>query len=521
MQQEIERLATLRPIEYSKARSDAAKQLGVTPAVLDREVSLFKSEARAATKANRLQARGHINGHGEGRTVEAIPEAAYDDEGSPEFSDDHLALSFASRHRRELRYTSIFGRWSRWTGQYWQADETMEVFTLARKICRDAARAAGDRNQDKEAKTIASARTVAAVVSLARSDRRHAAVKDQWDADPWALNTQSGIIDLRSCAQRPHDPASYCTAITACGTADNCDLWLEFLNRSMGGNQELISFLQRVSGYCLTGLTIEHAIFFLYGSGANGKSVFVSTLAGILADYHKSAPVEIFMESKTDRHPTELAMLNGPRLVTVTETEEGRKWAEAKLKALTGGDKISAHFMRQDFFEYTPKFKLMIAGNHKPSLRTVDEAIRRRMNLIPFSVTIPEDERDPDLAKKLQAEWPGILSWMLAGCAEWQRIGLQPPEAVKIATEAYLANEDAFALWADECCRRDPTRFETGAALFKSWSEWCKKAGEFPGKRKEFNDKLLAFGCHEDRKEKARGYFGLDVISYASGNIDD
>lgn len=536
--EEIARLAGLGPIAYSSERVAVAEQMGVAPKVLDAEIKLFKVMAEVAIKAEKAAVRAlakaerdalktrtksqHINGHGFDRTTELVPLAgAEPEERSPAFSDDALALEFAQRHRNDLRYTALFGRWSRWTGQYWQSDETMEVFTMARKVCRDGAHEAEHADKDKEARMIASARTVAAVVSLARSDRRHAAVKEQWDADPWMLNTQTGILDLRNCVQRPHDPNAYCTAITSCGTADNCDLWLEFLNRSMGGNQELIAFLQRVAGYCLTGLTTEHAIFFLYGSGANGKSVFVSTLAGILADYHKSAPVEIFMESKTDRHPTELAMLNGPRLVTVTETEEGRKWAEAKLKALTGGDKISAHFMRQDFFEYTPKFKLMIAGNHKPSLRTVDEAIRRRMNLIPFSVTIPKEERDLDLTKKLRAEWPGILSWMLAGCAEWQRIGLRPPDAVKIATEAYLANEDSFSIWIEESCRREPTAFETGAALFSSWSDWCKKVGEYPGRRKEFNEKLIAAGCHEDRRKAARGFSGLDVISYASGEFDE
>src|SRR5262249_9400947 len=154
-----------------------------------------------------------------------------------------------------------------------------------------------------------------------------------------------------------------------------------------------------------------HALFFLHGLGANGKSVFLNTVSGILGDYHRAAPIETFTASRSDRHPTELAMLRGARLVTATETEEGRHWAEARIKALTGGDPISARFMHQDFFEFIPKFKLMIAGNHKPSLRSVDEAIRRRFNLVPFSVTIPAEERDETLAERLRTEWPGILDW--------------------------------------------------------------------------------------------------------------
>lgn len=150
------------------------------------------------------------------------------------------------------------------------------------------------------------------------------------------------------------------------------------------GHQELIDYLQRVLGYSLAGITREHALFFLYGTGANGKSVFINTVAGVLADYHKTAPIETFTASQSDRHPTDLAGLRGARLVTATETEEGRPWAESKIKVLTGGDKVAARFMRQDFFEFVPSFKLLVGGNHMPSLRSVDEAMRRRIHSFHF-----------------------------------------------------------------------------------------------------------------------------------------
>ena len=173
-------------------------------------------------------------------------------------------------------------------------------------------------------------------------------------------------------------------------------------------------------GYALTGITREHALFFLYGTGANGKSVFLNTVSGIMADYATTAPIETFIASRDERHPTDIAGLQGARLVTAFETEDGRRWAESKLKALTGGDRVAARFMRQDFFEFVPQFKLLIAGNHKPRLRAVDEAMRRRFNLVPFTVTIPEPERDKDLAEKLRDEWPGILRWMVERCLAWQ-----------------------------------------------------------------------------------------------------
>lgn len=203
-------------------------------------------------------------------------------------------------------------------------------------------------------------------------------------------------------------------------------MFFHFLDRITAGNCDLASFLQRIFGYSLTGLINEHALFFMYGTGANGKSVFISTVAGILNDYARTAPIETFIVSTGEKHPTELAGLQGARLVSAIETEDGRRWAESKIKALTGGDKIAARFMRQDFFEFTPQFKLIVAGNHKPGLRSVDEAVRRRLNLIPFVVTIPENERDKDLGHKLKTEWPRILQWAIEGCLAWQRQGLRP-----------------------------------------------------------------------------------------------
>ena len=226
---------------------------------------------------------------------------------------------------------------------------------------------------------------------LSKADRRLAATIDQWDADPWLLNTPGGVTDLRDGVTRPHRHDYYMSKITtvAPDRMSTPSLWLSFLDKVTGGNAELVAFLQRVAGYSLTGDTREHALFFLYGVGANGKTTFLNAITGALGDYCRNAPIETFTANKNDRHPTDLAGLRGARLVTAVETEEGRQWAESKIKSLTGGDKISARFMRQDFFEYTPQFKLLIAGNHKPGLRSVDEAIRRRMHLIPFTVTIP------------------------------------------------------------------------------------------------------------------------------------
>src|SRR5262245_58244201 len=323
--------------------------------------------------------------------VIALDRAREAESRPPEFADDELALRFAEHHKDSLRYVAALGRWLIFDGMRWRFDETLMVRDFARKICREAS----VRCKGKSAKTIASAKTVAAVERLAQADRRIAATVEQFDADPWLLNTPAGIVDLRLGDICDHDAHAYLTKITVVAPDDACPTptWRAFLDRIMGDHGEVIDYLQRVAGYSLTGSTQEHALFFCYGLGANGKTTFLNAITACAGDYHRAAPIETFTASNHDQHPTDLAALRGARMVTAVETEEGRRWADSRIKTLTGGDKIAARFMRQDFFEYTPQFKLIIAGNHKPGLRSVDEAIRRRFNLIPFSVTIPPDER--------------------------------------------------------------------------------------------------------------------------------
>jgi putative DNA primase/helicase len=260
-----------------------------------------------------------------------------------------------------------------------------------------------------------------------------------------------------------------------------------------------------MTGYSLTGDTSEHALFFACGIGANGKSTFLNAVSGMLGEYHRTAPIETFVATQTDRHPTDLAGLRGARMVSAVETEEGRRWAESKIKSLTGGDKVSARFMRQDFFEYVPQFKLLIAGNHKPSLRTVDDAIRRRFHMIPFAVTIPPEQRDTTLGDRLKEEWPGILTWAIEGCIEWQEKGLAAPTAVLDATKKYLEAEDAINSWIDECCERDHRAWTNSTELFASWKAWADRSGEEAGSQKSFVQKLDSYPGIEYESEDAAG----------------
>ncbi|CAJ0728670.1 phage/plasmid primase, P4 family [Ralstonia mannitolilytica] len=425
-------------------------------------------------------------------------------------TEDALALAFTRRYHRDWRYVAAWGRWLVWDGHRWRTEDTLAATDLIRSVCRHAAVHA---DNPKIAAKLASSGTVGGVERLARADRRHAATTAEWDADPWMLNTPGGVVDLKTGRQRPHDRADRMTKITTATPGGDCPIWRQFLVEITGGDAELQAYLQRMAGYALTGSTQEHALFFLYGTGANGKSVFVNTLATILGDYATNAPMDTFMETRTDRHPTDMAGLRGARFVSAIETEQGRRWAESKVKNLTGGDKISARFMRQDFFEFFPQFKLVVAGNHKPAIRNIDEAMKRRLHLIPFTITVPPERRDKHLQQKLLAERDGILAWSVQGCLDWQRLGrLDPPQQVLEATEEYFEAEDALGRWLDERCVREANAKSLTAELFNDWKQWADSAGEFIGSQKRFSDLLITRGVEKWRNTAGlRGFRGVGL----------
>lgn len=427
----------------------------------------------------------------------------------PGFTDDALALKFTARHAENWRFTAAWGHWLHWDGICWRRENTLRAFDLARLICREAASRC---TKARIAAKIASANTVAAVERLARADRKHAATTDQWDSDIWLLNTPGGCVDLHVGRSGAHKRLDYITKSSAANVGPEHEKparWLAFLNDVTNGDQELQGYLARMAGYGLTGITSEHALFFLYGTGANGKSVFLNTLSSVMGDYAASAPMDTFMQTKTDRHPTDLAGLRGARLVTSIEVEKGRRWAEAKIKALTGGDKICARFMRQDFFDYKPQFKLIIAGNNKPSIRDVDEAMKRRLHLVPFTVTIPAEKRDQLLPDRLLTERDGILRWAIDGCLEWQRIGLKPPTCVVSATEEYLESEDALGRWLEEQCEKNSSAVVTMEDLYQSWKIWAERCGEYLGSMKKLSEDLTKRGFQRWRSSQRKGFKGI------------
>ena len=440
-------------------------------------------------------------------TVDDEPVASTDE--SVWGTEDALALAFTRRYHRDWRYVATWGRWLIWDGCRWRTEDTLAATDLIRSVCRHAALKS---NNPKIAAKLASASTVGGVERLARADRRHAATTDEWDADPWLLNTPGGVVDLKTGRTRANERADRMTKITTATPRGKCPQWTAFLAGITGGDGELQAYLQRMVGYCLTGTTSAHALFFLYGTGANGKSVFANVVSTMLGDYAATASMDTFVETRGDRHPTDLAGLRGARFVTAIETEQGRRLNEAKVKAITGGDKISARFMHKDFFEFWPNFKPAIVGNHKPAIRNIDEAMRRRMHMIPFTVTVPPERRDPHLTEKLLAERDGILAWAVEGCLAWQREGLKPPACVQAATDEYFESEDALGRWLEERCVRVASAKSLTAQLFSDWKQWAEAAGEFVGTQRRFSDLLLTRGLEKWRNGVGvRGFQGIGL----------
>lgn len=401
-----------------------------------------------------------------------------------EVSEDSIALAFTAHHGGDLLFDHHVGKWFRWNSVFWEMDETDLAIDYARKL----ARILGDGKR-----IFGRAATAAGVEKLARADRTHAVTSAAWDRDPLLLGTPSGTVNLRTGELYDPRREDRITRQTGCAPAHgDPERWLRFLEESLGGDQELIEFLQLWCGYCLTGLTVAHALLFIFGPGGNGKSVFLNTVLNVLGTYGAVAAMETFTASRNDRHSTELAMLRGARLVTASETEEGRAWAEAKIKAMTGGDPITARFMRQDNFTFRPQFKLTIAGNHAPSLKTVDDAMRRRFNIAPF--VLKPAQPDKMLEEKLKDEYPQILAWMIRGAKLFLASGLTRPEAVIAATDEYFSEQDVFGQWFDERCVETPGRWDLVSKFYANWAAFAKANGEDPGTMKAFGSDMKRRG---------------------------
>jgi putative DNA primase/helicase len=438
--------------------------------------------------------------------------------GSPQttktLSEDRFAREFTECHGENTRFCHTSGQWFVFNGNHWVSDHTKQVSNLIRVIIRELSAGAA---------TFSKSSVVNGTENLAKNDRAHAVTTGFWDAHTYLLGTPKGTVDLKTGDLRPACPKDAITKVTACAPEDGSPAtWLRFLNDATGNDPSMVRYLQQICGYALTGDTKEHALFFVHGHGGNGKSVFLNTVAGILADYATTASMETFTAQKFAQHSTELAMLVGARLVSASETEADRKLAEARIKQLTGGDPITARFMRQDNFTFQPQFKLMIIGNHEPRIQHVDDAIRRRFNVLPF--TFKPQNPDKDLEKKLKSEWPQILNWIIEGCIDWQANGLIRPAKVTAATEEYFDDQDIFGQWLKTKCtinlKMDHFKVPVSTA-FKSWSDFAEEMGEPAGDKQGLGRRLKKFGIESKPKSnfetgiKERYYIGMIINNHS------
>lgn len=425
--------------------------------------------------------------------------------GAITLTEDSLATLFEQEHIGRLVYAHNRGKWfvyGGWTGT-WGRDLVGLVPHWIREFVRNL-------NADQQAKW-AKASVVSSVEKFCQRAPGLARLGDEFDSISWLLGTPSGVIDLRTgeaLQQSPDHYVSQCTSVSPSATRP--ELWLKFLDQATGGDVDLVSYLQRLAGYCLTGDAREEVVVFMHGPGGNGKGVFMNALRDILGEYARQASMQMLLASKGDRHPTDLANLFGARLVLASESPEGRRWDDERVKALTGRDAISARYMNRDFFQFIPCFKLLVASNHKPRISTVDDAWRRRLHLVPF--TRKPEKPDPELKDKISGEYPAILQWMIEGAEWWYREGLCAPDAVAKATAEYFREEDVIGLWFAESCEETlATEYTERTALHQSYATWCKGMGHAAANVHSMTRWFKAHGFEQHQTNKTRPILGVKL----------
>lgn len=447
------------------------------------------------------------------------------------FTDLGNSRRIADQHRGCMVFCHPWDRWLVWDGCRWRPDdsgaavrkakETVDsIFETARKDFAKAAAAAknlddaGKKERIKRASSVLShamksqsEKSITSALLLARSEMP--VQPESLDQDSWLLNCPNGTLDLRTGAMRPHSKDDCITKL--CPTELSgvpCPRWLQFLDEVFVGRTDLVSWLQKLMGYCLTGDTSEHVLPILWGGGANGKSTLVNVLLRVLgSDYSGKAQKELLLLSKYSQHPTGLAALHGKRLVAAVESGESAKLDEVTVKELTGGDRIKCRRMREDFWEFVPTHKILLATNYRPVVLGTDEAIWRRILLIPFEATFDDSHQDKFLLEKLTAEAPGILQWLVDGCLRWQKEGLGRVEAVKLATASYRAEQDRLADFIDEHYEKNVDGKVRIQDFRELYSSWCFRSKVVPLNHKELAPALLKKGFDRDGTKKF--YLGL------------
>ena len=434
----------------------------------------------------------------------------------PRDTDIANARRFVRQHGDDVRWTPERG-WLVWDGTRWQPDDIRRIHSKAKstveKIFDEIKLASEQDDIFRWAKRSQSARAIKDLLFLAQSDPKITARQSEFDDDPWLLNCQNGIVDLRTGQLRPHAREEFLTRVAPIEYDPDArsERWLAFLDRIMDGNADLLTFVQRAAGYSLTASVREQVLFFCYGGGQNGKTVFLETMQRLLGDYALNARTETIMAKRDAGIPNDVARLAGARFVAINETADGQKLHEPLIKDMTGGDTMTARYLHREFFDFRPMFKLWLRGNHKPQITGTDEGIWRRIRLIPFTVTIPESERDGTLGEKLAKELPGVLAWAVAGCLDWQKHGLGMPEAVADAVREYRTEMDVLGQFLEERCRVTRNAQVTAKALYVAYRQWANETGENAVNQTRFGLAMVERGFRKKRERAGVLYHGIEL----------
>ncbi len=412
---------------------------------------------------------------------------------------------FVDRYKEIIRRCFAWKKWLVWAGKTWSIDNNGQILRLAKDTVKHIYEEAGSISDIQQRQSLAkwavsseSEHRINAMVSLSESESGIPISPNELDTNSYLLNCQNGTIDLKTEELKPHDPKDFITKIIPVeyDPAAQCPQWLGFLETIFNWNYDLISFTQRAVGYSLTGDTSEQCLFLLHGLGANGKSTFIDVVSMLLGDYSQGADFETFLIHKNETIRNDLARMTGRRFISAIESEGERRLAEVLIKQLTGGDTITARFLFGEYFDFKPTFKIWLAANHKPNIRGTDYAIWRRIKLIPFNVTIPEEKRISKtiLMDTFKKELPGILTWAAQGCLEWQKNGLQTPEEIKSATNGYREEMDFIGAFLGECCILTPEVRSKASDLYGVYKKWCETGGEYALSQRSFGLRLTERG---------------------------
>lgn len=451
------------------------------------------------------------------------------------FTDTGNAARVVERHSDGMRYCHQWGKWLIWDGSRWGDDvagsavkkaklvfeelfeEAMDEFGKASSAARKSDAKGALLRKSMSSKLLQHAiksqdrRAIDAALYLAQCELP--VQPDQLDTDPWLLNCPNGTLDLRTLVLR--EPRRDDNITKLCPTKYDADAtaprWEQFLTEVFEGKMELVEWLQRLLGYCLTGVTTEHILPIFWGGGANGKSTLITTVFGVMGqDYAGKAPRELLISNKNTTHPTVLTTLHGKRLVAAVETGDMSAMDEVVVKELTGDDAIVCRRMYEDFWTFRPTHKILLATNHRPEVRGTDHAIWRRIKLVPFTVTFPDEKQDKDLLDKLQREASGILAWMVKGCVAWQRVGLGEADAVKRATALYRTEQDRLAEFIAQHFTMDPEGKLPVSVVVAKYSVWARINRE-----PEMNGRAFAQAMRERgimRDEGKKHFMGIKEV---------